>query len=197
MFERFLASLMLVLLMTASGWCQTDPEGRALAWQLYEAYEAGSGSGNYVQFEALFMRDAQLTKRACVSALEYATEIYQQDLNAASAALIFANELAGLIGRQFGDQAPSSLIQRMMSQDPTAMGEFSHYAISLYPGYASSASANQSPGQGPVSHPGAPAYAPSQNGQGFPAYAPSQAPPRYPASGPFRPADATGGPPKE
>jgi hypothetical protein len=142
-FARFLASFALVLLMTSAGWCQTDSEGRALAWQLYEAYEAGGSAG---QFEAVFTRDAQLTKRAFVSTMEYATEIYQSDMNAAGDAITFANTLAGLIGQRFGDPLPSSLMQRLMRQDVSAMAEFVSYATALYPGYATGPAAAYGPG---------------------------------------------------
>lgn len=156
--------------MTTGAWCQTDAQGRALAWQLYEAYEAGSGSGSYSQFESLFLRDPQLTRRAFVSTMEYATEVYQQDMEGAQEALSFANELATLIASQLGDSVPSTLMRKLFAQEPTATSEFATYAIALYPGYSSASSASygpdspQGPGGGYSQGPGYPQpYGPALN----------------------------------
>jgi hypothetical protein len=225
--------LVVTLLLTTSGWCQTDPQGRALAWQLFEANEAGESNGDYSQFERLFMSDPQLTRRAFVSAVEYATEVYQADMNAAGEALTFANGLAELIAGQLGDPAPSQLMQKLMRKDPSVMSDLLAYATALYPGYASSAASAYGPGgqYGPTTTapgtqgPGA-QYGPTTSGPG--AYGPGPGPgpgpnqgvdydqdddfspnqpggnpstgPGYtypPSTGPFRPANATGGPPKE
>ena len=174
-------TLLLTLWMTSGGWCQTDPQGRTLAWQLFQAYEAGSNGSGYAQFESLFTSDPQLTRRAFVSTMEYATEIYQEDMQGAQQAVSFANALAGMIGSQLGDPVPSALMQKLISQDPSAMSEFARYATALYPAYASGgqsgpgASYSQNPGT--LRDPGRP-Y--SSGEQAHPdAYGPSSGPGAY------------------
>lgn len=172
-----LCSLVLACLMSLSAWAQTDSEGRALAWKLYEAYEAGSQGGNYNPFQQLFMQNPQMTRRAFVSTMEYATEIYQQDMNSASQVVAFANQLAQMIAQQFQDNVPASLMQRLMRQDASAMPEFVNYAASLYPGYAQGQGAygpSGQPGYGPGTQPG---YGPGGAAPGYPgAYGPGNQP---------------------
>ena len=180
----FALVLLLTLWMASTGWCQTDPQGRALAGQLYQAYVAGANGSGYTQFESLFMSDPQLTRRAFVSTMEYATEIYQQDMQGAQQAVSFANSLAGMIASQLGDTTPSILMQKLTSQDPTATSEFARYATALYPAYATGASgpAGQSgPGSGYSQNPGA--YGPGANpGFGPGAYGPGGSPTYNPGS---------------
>ena len=189
-------SLCLPFLMSISAWSQTDAEGRNFAWQLHQAASQG---GNQGQFERMFMQNPQMTKRAFVSTMEYATEIYQQDMNGASQAVAFANQLATLIGQQFGDNTPSSLMQRLMRQDASVMADFASYASSLYPGYAAQgagygpggANPGYQPGYGPGGNPGYgpgganPGYQPGYGPGGNPGYGPGGANPGYqPGYGP-------------
>ena len=189
-----LLALLLTLWMASNGWCQTDPQGREHAWQLFQAYQAGAG-GDYVQFERLFMSDPQLTRRAFVSTMEYATEIYQQDMQGAQQAVSFANSLAGMIGSQLGDTTPSVLMRKLTSQDPKAMPDFARYATALYPayatgapvpggqsgpgpGYSQSADTIYAPGVNPGYDPGT--YGPGGNPAYNPAvYGPSSSPGSY------------------
>ncbi len=173
---KTLGALLLFCALSVAGAAQTDPQGRQHALQMYEAYTAATQGGNYSQFEAMFMRDPQMTRRAFVSTMEYATEVYQSDMNSASQAVGFAGQLADLIAQQFGDQAPSAMLRRLLGQDPSAMAEFYQYACSVYPGYA-----NGGGNPGYPANTGMPGGYPQQ--QGYPAN-----------SGPFRPTNATGGP---
>ena len=194
---RVWAGLFLLACLAMPAWSQTDPQGREYAWQLFAAYEQGEQSQSYEAFETLFMADPALTKRAFLSTMEYATEIYQGDLESAREAVAFATELAGLIGQQFQDPVPSSMMSKLSRGDQSVANDFASYASALYPGYAALFQSAGSPGgangydQGPGAYPSdkAPPHSAPANTQ-------PQPPQADPSSGPFRPANTTGGPPK-
>lgn len=154
--KNSLAWMLLLMALCLPVEAQTDPEGRALAWRLYEAYQAGPKTEG---FSALLLQNPVLTRRAFVSSVEYATEIYQGDLESARRALTFAQVLANEIQTRFQDPEPAQLLARLLQQDPSSLPEFLRYAAALYPGYSSPGS---SPGQ-----PGAP-FPPSSTRGGPP-----------------------------
>ena len=188
--------------MTSTSWAQIDPEGRQFALRLYEAYQQSQGGP---AFQSLFSQNPQMTKRAFVSCVEYATENFQQDQKAAQDALMFATGLSQLIAQQFGDPVPQNLMERMMRQDYSVLQDFGRYASALHPGYAA-AFQQSGPGNYPAQNPGYPSqnpgYAPGYPSQnpGYPAQSPgypSQNPgyaPGYPSQNPGYPAQNPGYP---
>ena len=165
--------------MTTTGWAQTDGEGRQFAWRLWEVYQQSQGGP---AFQSLFAQNPQMTKRAFVSTVEYATEIFQQDMPGAQQALGFASGLAQGIGQQFGDPTPSALMQRMMNQDYSVLQDFIRYGSTLHPGYAAGM-------QQPQQNPGYP-----QQNPGFPQQNPGYAPNGYPQQNPGYPQQNPGYP---
>lgn len=170
-------ALLLGILMANGAQAQIDPGGRQHAIALYNAYEAGYTSNDYRLFEQLFMGNPALTKRAFVSSVEYMTEIYETSPGDLEDALEFTFEVAQYIQTEFGDPMPMQLLTRMMNGDQRVPGDMMRYAAQLYPAYAQEI-------------PQAPATQPAQYPSGFEAPAPN------PNRGPFRPANAVGGPPK-
>lgn len=170
-----LIGLFLVLLSLVAQ-AQTDPEGREHALQLYQAYEVGEQMQSFEQFERLFMGRPELTKRAFVSAVEYMTEVYETDPVELEDTVEFAFDIAVLIEQQFADPLPKQLLVRMMNGDQRVARDLVNYAAQLYPAYAEEL--------------------PLESGPASPQYPSGFEQPRTKPNGPFRPADAVGGPPK-
>ena len=124
-----------LLVTSTAAWAQTDPDGRAFGWKLWEAYQS-SGKDPNGEFRRLFSADASHTKRAFVSAVEYATEVYQSNPQEAQETLKFAMELAQGIQAVFQDPVPTTLMNRMFQGDQSVPMEFVRYASQFHPAYA-------------------------------------------------------------
>ena len=192
-FRFFGFSVVLMLLLSTVSWAQIDPEGRQYALRLYEVYQQSQGGA---PFQQMFSQNPQMTKRAFVSTVEYATEVFQQDMQGAQQALGFAAGLSQGIAQQFGDPTPQALMERMMRQDYSVLQDFARYASTLHPGYAAALQQN-GPGNYPMQNPGYqqnPGF-PQQN-PGYPAQNPGypQQNPGYPAQNPGYPQQNPGYP---
>ncbi len=178
-FRSLWLSLILTLLLSSASWAQIDPEGRQFAWKLWEVYQQSQGGP---AFQSLFAQNPQMTKRAFVSTVEYATEIFQQDMAGARQALGFASGLAQGIGQQFGDPTPNALMERMLRQDYSVLPDFARYASTLHPGYAA-ALQQTGPSGYPQQNPGYPQQNPGYGPSGYPAQNPGH-PQQNPGYGP-------------
>jgi CHAT domain-containing protein len=106
-----------------------DPAAENHAWSLYRAYDAD----DVYTFKELFSSDPLLTKKAFLFVLHFADQQKSIDPEASAEALVFAQDLAGAIEQEFGDQNPAVMMSALLANNPQAPSMLLTYKAQLYP----------------------------------------------------------------
>lgn len=125
---------LLIFSLTAPLLAQSDPAARDHAWTLYAVFLECSQSQDPANFIEAVERDPLMSKRAFVSALEYARENEHSNPDDARGAVIFCGWLAHYIGQIFNDPVPNEIIEGIKQNLPKDVlyKKTEDYARTLY-----------------------------------------------------------------